>query len=184
MINLIPARRIESKIYMIRGEKVMLDKDLAELYGVKTFVLNQAVRRNIGRFPEDFMFRLTMEEFKSLISYYDPSYLKSQSVMSKRGGRRTRPYAFTEQGIAMLSSVLKSERAIQVNIAIMRAFVRLKKIISSHKELAQKFAQLEQKVEKHDTEIEGIFDAIRKLIAPSEKAKKRIGFLGGKQGGG
>ncbi len=146
----------------------MLDKHLAELYGVRTFVLNQAVRRNKSRFPEDFMFRLNK---------YEADNLKSQIVMSSWGGRRTLPYAFTEQGIAMLSSVLRSKRAIQVNIAIMRAFVRLRKLLSTHKRLALKIAELEKKVGNHDEEIGVIFKVIRKMIAQPEKTKKKIGFV-------
>lgn len=168
MRDIIPAERIESKIYLIRGRKVMLDKDLAELYGVKTFVLNQGVKRNLERFPKDFMFQLSNKEFENL---------KSQIVMSSWGGRRTFPYAFTEQGLAMLSSVLHSKKAIQVNIAIMRAFVRLRLILSTHKELAQKLKELESKHKDHDVKIEVIFDAIRKLMMPEDKPRRKIGFI-------
>ena len=166
---MIPQETIEHKILMIRGHKVMLDRDLARLYGVPTKVLIQAVKRNKSRFPDDFMFQLNTEEFKSL---------RFQFGISKkgRGGRRYLPYAFTEQGVAMLSSVLRSERAIQVNIAIMRAFVKLRRILSTHKELARKLSQLERKIEKHDVEIKAIFDAIRELMAPPKKPRKRIGF--------
>ena len=168
MNNLILSERIESKIYLIRGQKVMLDRDLAELYGVKTKVLIQAVKRNINRFPLDFMFQMRKEEF---------NVLRSQIVTSSWGGRRYLPYAFTEQGIAMLSSVLNSERAIQVNIAIMRVFVKLKEMLSTHKELARKLSQLEQKFEKHDSEIRSIFEAIRQIMMPVEQGNKKIGFL-------
>ena len=168
MKNLILSERIESKIYLIRGQKVMLDRDLAELYGVKTKVLIQAVKRNINRFPLDFMFQMRKEEF---------NVLRSQFVTSSWGGRRYLPYAFTEQGIAMLSSVLNSERAIQVNIAIMRVFVKLKEMLSTHKELARKLSQLEQKFEKHDSEIRSIFEAIRQIMMPVEQGNKKIGFL-------
>ena len=168
MNNLILSERIESKIYLIRGQKVMLDRDLAELYGVKTKVLIQAVKRNINRFPLDFMFQMRKEEF---------NVLRSQFVTSSWGGRRYLPYAFTEQGIAMLSSVLNSERAIQVNIAIMRVFVKLKEMLSTHKELARKLSQLEQKFEKHDSEIRSIFEAIRQIMMPVEQGNKKIGFL-------
>jgi len=136
----------------------MLDKDLASLYGVATFNLNKAVVRNLDRFPGDFMFQLNTEEFKNLIF---------QSGISSWGGMRKPPRAFTEQGVAMLSSVLRSKRAIQVNIAIMRAFVRLKSILSTHKELAHKLKELEGKIEKHDADIQSIFEAIRKLMAPA-----------------
>lgn len=147
----------------------MLDSDLAELYGVETKVLIQTVKRNIKRFPADFMFQLKNQEVAAL---------RSQIVTSKsgRGGRRYMPYVFTEQGVAMLSSVLSSEQAIQVNIAIMRAFVRLKEILSTNKELALKLSQLEQKIERHDGEIKLIFDAIRQLMAPPDTKKSKIGF--------
>ena len=169
MTRLIPVEVIEKKIYLIRSKKVMLSTDLAALYGVEPRVLVQAVKRNIKRFPEDFMFQLSKEEFTDL---------KSQIVISSWGGmRRATPYAFTEQGVAMLSSVLNSERAIQVNIAIMRTFVRLREIISTHKELAHKLAELERKIEKHDEHIQGIFQAIRQLMIPPETKKRKIGFL-------
>ena len=161
--------KAEKRIYLIRGKKVMLDSDLAELYGVTTGALIQAVKRNAERFPDDFMYLLTREEFNVLIS---------QSVISKigRGGRTKLPHAFTEQGVAMLSGVLHSKRAVQVNIAIMRTFVKLRQLISTHKELAHKLGLLEKKVEKHDREIHAIFEAIRRLLEPPEKSKRRIGF--------
>jgi len=159
---------IERKILMIRGHKVMLSTHLAELYKVEVRSLVQAVKRNIDRFPKDFMFQLSDREFKNL---------KSQIVISSWGGvRRANPYAFTEQGVAMLSSVLRSKRAIQVNIAIMRVFVKLREILSAHKELAQKLSELERKIEKHDTEIQAIFEAIHQLMTPPEKPKRPIGF--------
>ncbi len=169
METIVPIEVIEKKIYLIRRQKVMLDSDLAELYGVETRTLVQAVKRNIGRFPQDFMFQLNNQEVITL---------RSQFVISKsgKGGRRYIPYVFTEQGVAMLSSVLNSERAILVNIAIMRAFVKLREIISLNKELAHKLAQLERKIEKHDTEIKVIFDAIRHLMAAPEPKEKKIGF--------
>jgi hypothetical protein len=172
MANMMPAQRIENKIFLIRGQKVMLDRDLAELYGVKTFVLNQAVRRNKERFPEDFMFSLTKQEILR-ISQFVISSLRSQLVTLKFSKNVN---VFTEQGIAMLSGVLRSKRAIQVNIAIMRAFVKLRQILSTHKELAHKLSQLEKKIEDHDEEIKAIFDAIRRLMAGPEKPKKKIGF--------
>lgn len=141
---LIPEGVIEQKIILLRGQKVMLSMHLANLYGVEIRALIQAVKRNLERFPKDFMFQLTNEEFKNL---------KSQIVISSWGGRRYPPYAFTEQGVAMLSSALRSKRAIQVNIAVMRAFVKLRKILSSHKELAHKLEELERKFEKHEVEI-------------------------------
>jgi hypothetical protein len=166
---LIPAERIEKAILLVRGHKVMLDRDLAELYGVPTKVLNQAVRRNSKRFPVDFMFQLTKPEFEDW---------RSQIVTSNPGakmGLRRRPYAFTEQGVAMLSSVLNSDRAIQVNIAIMRAFVRLREILATHKDLARKLEELEK---KYDAQFKVVFEAIRQLMAPPpQPAKKgRIGF--------
>ncbi len=169
MKALIPPELIERKIYLIRGQKVMLDNDLAELYGVETFNLNKAVKRNIERFPQDFMFQLTREEYNSL---------RFQFGILKRGQHsKYLPYAFTEQGVAMLSSVLRGKQAVQVNIAIMRTFVKLREILSTHKELAHKLAQLEQKIEKHDEEIKVVFDAIRQLMTPPETKKKKIGFI-------
>jgi len=166
---LIPQEVVEQKIYIIRGHKVMLDRDIAMLYGVPTKRLKEQVKRNIKRFPDDFMFQLTKEEF---------GYWRSQFATSNsdKMGLRHRSYAFTEQGVAMLSTVLNSERAIQVNIAIMRAFVKLRRILSTHKELAHKLEQLERKIEKHDTEIHAIFEAIRQLMTPPEKPKRSIGF--------
>lgn len=154
----------------------MLDVVLARLYGVSTKRLNEQVRRNIKRFPEDFMFQLTKNEYQVLKSQFSISSLRSQIATSNRGGRRYLPYAFTEQGVAMLSSVLKSERAIQVNIAIMRAFVKLREIFSTHKELAHKLKELEHKIEKHDAEIQAIFEAIRQLMKPPTSHTKKIGF--------
>jgi hypothetical protein len=157
---------IEQRIYVIRGDKVMLDSDLAELYEVDTRSLVQAVKRNSARFPTDFMFQLTTEEHESL---------RSQIVISNagRGGRRYPPYAFTEQGIAMLSSVLNSERAIQVNIAIMRAFVKLREMISSDEDLAKKLTALEK---KYDAQFQAVFTAIKRLMQPPAKKDRRIGF--------
>ncbi|MFI5250918.1 MAG: ORF6N domain-containing protein [Bacteroidota bacterium] len=155
-------------ILLIRGQKVMLSHELAKLYGVETRVLNQSVKRNSSRFPEDFMFQLSNPEAEWLVS---------QNVIPHRkhlGG--TLPYAFTEQGIAMLSSVLNSERAIQMNIAIMRAFVKLREMISTNKEFALKLAELERKMILHDADIQNIFEAIRRLMLPPEKSKKQIGF--------
>jgi len=166
--GLIPVERIEKAIYLIRGEKVILDRDLADLYEVDTRVLNQAVGRNRDRFPSDFMFHLSAEEAEDLIFQIGRS--------KGRGGRRHRPYAFTEQGIAMLSSVLNSERAVKVNIAIMRAFVKLRQLLDTNRQLAQKFSELERHVGKHDQEIAVILEAIRQLMAPLEKPRREIGF--------
>jgi hypothetical protein len=159
------AGRIEQCIFLIRGEKIMLDQDLAALYGVETRALVQAVKRNTERFPDDFMFQLSDDEFGNL---------RSQIVTSSWGGRRTPPYAFTEQGVAMLSSVLHSDRAVQVNVEIIRAFVRLRRLLASHAELARKVAALEQ---KYDRRFRIVFEAIREIMAPKELPKQRqIGF--------
>jgi hypothetical protein len=167
-VALVPPERIERSILLIRGQKVMLSADLAELYQVEPRVLVQAVKRNIARFPQDFMFQLTEEEF---------SNLKSQIVISSWGGlRRAMPYAFTEQGVAMLSSVLRSKRAISVNIEIMRAFVRLRRMLASHAELARKLDSLEK---KYDAQFKVVFDAIRQLMAPPAPKRRPIGFRAG-----
>jgi hypothetical protein len=159
---------IAAKILEIRGKKVMLDKDLANLYDVPVKVLNQAVKRNIKRFPYDFMFQLTEEEVSSS---------RSQSVTLKQGQNiKYLPYVFTEQGVAMLSSVLRSDSAIRINIAIMRAFVKLRQILATHKELAHKLEELERKIGKHDEAILEIFGVIRRLMAPPEESKRGIGF--------
>jgi len=168
MPNLITAERIEKKIYLIRGLRVMLDRDLSLLYGVATRDLNKAVSRNLDRFPSDFMIQLNKSESQ---------ILKFQFGTSSWGGTRKLPRAFTEQGIAMLSSVLRSRKAIRVNIQIMRAFVKLRRILSAHKELARKLDQLEHKFERHDVEIKAVFNAIRRLMAASQRPRKRIGFL-------
>ena len=164
----IPAKRIERSILLIRGEKVILDRDLAELYEVETRVLVQAIKRNLERFPPDFMFQLTQDELENW---------RSQIVMSNPDTKmslRRRPFAFTEQGVAMLSSVLRSERAVAVNIEIMRAFVKLREILSTHKHLSRKIVELEK---KYDHQLKVVFDAIRQLMAPDTPPKKRrIGF--------
>ena len=164
--SIVPSSRIENKILRIRSHNVILDIDLAELYGVETRVLIQAVKRNMDRFPEDFMFQLTRQEL---------TILRSQIVISRQwGGRRYPPYAFTEQGVAMISSVLNSKKAIQVNIEIMRAFVKLRNLLSTNEELARKLEQLEK---KYDSQFKVVFDAIKKLmIPPSEKKIRKIGF--------
>ena len=179
MANLVPTERIERLILLIRGQKVILDADLAELYGVSVGRLNEAVRRNIDRFPDDFMFQLTREEFGDLRSQTVASNLKPQFAISSSGGggRRHPPYVFTEQGVAMLSSVLRSKRAVQINIEIMRAFVRLREMLLSHKDLARKLDALERKYESHDMHIRSLFEAIRQLMTPPEPKKRKIGFL-------
>jgi len=167
--EIIPAARIAQSIHLLRGQKAMLDFDLARLYGVTTGNLNKAVKRNRDRFPADFMFQLSAEEGQRLIFQFGISN-------PGRGGRRHRPYAFTEQGVAMLSSVLKSERAVKVNIAIMRAFVQLRESLETNRELARKFGELEKRVGNHDDEIGAIIDAIRQLMAPPKKPAREIGF--------
>lgn len=164
----VSAERIAQTILIVRGHKVMLDRDLAELYGVQVKVLNQAVKRNIERFPTDFMFQLTMEEAVSLRSQF-------VTLKTARGEhRKYAPYVFTEQGVAMLSSVLRSKRAVQVNIEIMRASVRLRQMLASNAELARKLVTLEK---KYDAQFKVVFDAIRELMTPAEPKKKRpIGF--------
>jgi hypothetical protein len=179
--GIIPIERIAQSIYSLRRQKVMLDRDLAILYGVKTRVLNQAVKRNAARFPSDFMFALTSEEIARIsqivISPTGGRRSRSQIVTLKRGQNiKYRPYAFTEQGVAMLSSVLNSERAVKVNIAIMRAFVKLRETLETNRELARKFAELEKRVGKHDETIDAILDAIRQLMAPPEEPRREIGF--------
>ena len=168
--SLIPVDRIEKAILLIRGQKVMLDADLAELYGVETRVLVQAVKRNLERFPEDFMFQLNKD---------DVDFLRSQIVTLKKGrGQHSKylPYAFTEQGVAMLSSVLRSRRAIQVNIEIMRAFIGLRQMLASHVELARKLDALEK---KYDAQFKQVFEAIRQLMTPPEPKRRPIGFRKG-----
>lgn len=162
---LVPVETIEQKILLIRGQKVMLDRDLAVLYGVTTRDLNKAVNRNLTRFPNDFMVQLTRNEFENLKFHFGTS---------SWGGTRKLPKAFTEQGVAMLSSVLNSERAVQVNIAIMRAFVKLREIIVSNKDLARKLNELEK---KYDTQFRIVFDAIRELMKPPEPKHRKIGFI-------
>src|SRR6266478_2103742 len=167
---LAPVSIIEQRIYLIRDKKVMLSNDLAELYQVEVRTLVQAVKRNRDRFPADFMFQLNAKEYQNL---------KSQIVISSWGGvRRARPYAFTEQGVAMLSSVLRSKRAIQVNVAIMRAFVRLRKMLVGHEELTRKVNELEK---KYDAQFKVVFDAIRNLMKPVPIQPKQIGFRANKK---
>ena len=165
MNNIIPEERIEKMIFLIRGKKVMLDRDLAFLYGVKTKVLIQAIKRNIERFPNDFMFQLNVKEF---------GVLRSQIVTSSWGGRRYNPFVFTEQGVAMLSSVLQSKKAIHINIQIMRTFSKLRRILSSHKDILRKVEEMES---KYDYQFKTVFQAIKKLLAPPRpKSKLPIGF--------
>ena len=173
MNDVIQVERIESRIFMIRGQKVMIDRDLAELYGVPTKRLNEAVKRNAARFPEEFMFQLSEKEKSELVANCDRFRSLKHST--------SLPYAFNEQGIAMLSSVLNSERAIMINILIIKTFVRLRQLISSHKELARKIEELEKKYSKHELEITVVFKVLRKLMEKPmvvEKPKRGIGFRG------
>ena len=168
MATRFPTERIERSIFLLRGQKVMVDDDLAELYEIPVKVLNQAVKRNRSRFPEDFMFQLTAEESDSLRSHF---------VTLKTGRGRHRkylPFAFTEQGVAMLSSVLRSKRAVQVNIEIVRAFVRLRQMLASNTQLATKLADMEK---KYDAQFKVVFDAIRQLMTPPQSKKRKIGFV-------
>jgi hypothetical protein len=168
----LPQESIENKIHYIRGKTLMVDRDLAILYGVKTKTLNQAVKRNLARFPEDFMMQLTLDEKNELVTNCDRFKMLKHST--------SLPYAFSEQGVAMLSSILRSERAIQVNIQIMRTFVRLRQILTNNKELTHKLHVLENKCDskfrKHDKEIRLIFQAIKQLMQPQERSKEQIGF--------
>lgn len=165
--QIVHVEQIARTIFVLRDQKVLLDADLARLYGVTTGNLNKAVNRNRDRFPADFMFRLTAKEARNL---------RFQFGISSWGGRRVLPYAFTEQGVAMLSSILNSERAVSVNIAIMRAFVKLRQAFETNRELARKFAKLERPLGKHDEEIAAILEAIRRLMTPPEKPRREIGF--------
>lgn len=166
----IPTDMLERAILVVREQQVMLDSDLASLYGVETRTLVQAVRRNEDRFPPDFMFQLTKEEFAAL---------RSQSVISNgRGGRRYPPYAFTEQGVAMLSSVLSSPRSVQVNIEIMRAFVRLRRLLGRNADLARQVDELER---RYDEQFRVVFDAIRRLMSPPDAPRRRLGFPTGEE---
>jgi hypothetical protein len=166
MADIVSTQTIASKIYIIRNIKVMIDRDLAELYAVETRALNQAVRRNGRRFPEDFMFELSREEVLRISQIVTSSKIKYAKLV----------HAFTEQCVAMLSSVLKSERAIAVNIEIMRAFVRVREMLGAHRELAAKLKELESRVQDHDQQIQSIFEAIRQLMTPIERPRKKIGF--------
>jgi len=167
--GIILKKTIEQKIFLIRGQKVMLDRDLAELYGVTTTRLNEQVRRNHRRFPNDFMFQLTKEEFDNLKSHFATS-------SSGWGGRRKLPLAFTEHGAIMAASVLNTQYAIGASIFVVCAFIRLRQMLASHKELARKLMELEQHLEGHDQQIQVIFEAIHQLMTPSAKPRKQIGF--------
>lgn len=170
MKSLLPLDSIERRIYLLRGHKVMLDTDLAQIYGVSTKRLNQQVSRNKKRFPTDFMFQLTARETQSL-------RLQSATSKAGRGGRRYAPYAFTEHGAVMLSSVLNTPVAIEASVQIARAFVKLREMVSAHKALARKLEELERRVSHHDEHLQSIFDAIRELMDPPAKPRRQIGFL-------
>lgn len=161
--KIVPIERIAEKIYLIRDQKVMLDSDLAELYGITTGNLNKAVKRNIRRFPNDFMFQLVQDEYEALL-------FQTGIAKDGRGGRRTPPFVFTEQGVAMLSSVLHTDRAIDINVSIMRAFVRLREILATHKDVAQK-------IEEHDKQIANLYKHVEHLLKLPEKKKNPIGFM-------
>jgi hypothetical protein len=177
----LPQERIETKIYFIRGKKVMIDRDLAELYGVETKVLNQAVRRNAGRFPDDFVFQLNKQETEIWMSQIVITNRSRSQIVTLNRGRNIKyaPYVFTEQGVAMLSSVLKSERAIMVNVQIMRTFTKIREMIVSNKELREKIEKLER---NYDSKFRAIFQAIKQLMIPKSKGQlvREIGFRKGK----
>jgi len=164
---MIPDETVMNKIYLIRGQKVMLDRDLAELYGVETKVLNQAVKRNAARFPQDFMFQLTQGEFENL---------KSQFVTSSWGGIRKLPYGFTEQGVSMLSGVLNSETAIRVHIQIIRVFAKMRKLLLTHKDILLQLEKMEKKLTGHDEDIALIFEYLKKLLNPPQTPRNKVGF--------
>jgi hypothetical protein len=171
--SLIPSDRILSEILFVRGKKVMLDKNLAELYQVETGALNRAVKRNIERFPADFMFQLTKNEAQNLICQFGTSNLISQFVISSHGGTRKLPYAFTEQGVAMLSSVLNSKRAIMVNIQIIRIFTQLRELLATNTKFRTKIESMEK---KYDSQLKKVFDILKQLLMKEEKPKQQIGF--------
>jgi hypothetical protein len=176
---MVPVERIERLIYVVRGQKVMLDSDLAEIYGVPTHRLNEQVRRNISRFPHDFAFQLTRQEFAILISQIAISSLDNRRTFAgtrRHGGRRKLPYVFTEHGAIMLASVLNSPVAVEASVRVVRAFVRLRDILASNRELAQRLDELERKFEGHDAAIRNLFEAIRQLLGSPEPKRRKIGF--------
>ncbi len=170
MKEIIPVETIATRIYHIRGQKVMLDRDLAELYGVATKRLNEQVRRNRERFPEDFMFRLNKEEHDSLGSHFAPSRIAAH------GGRRTLPFVFTEHGAIMAATVLNSKQAVETGIFVVRAFVQLRGMLSGQKQFADRLDKLEKRLTEHDDSFRIVFEAIRKLLEEDEKPKRKIGF--------
>jgi hypothetical protein len=168
--QVIPVEVIERRVFLIRGQKIMLDSDLARLYQVSTKRLNEAVKRNFNRFPADFMFQLTQEELASLRSQFATSNVA-------RGGRRYFPYVFTEHGVAMLSCVLHSERAVEMNILIIRAFIRLREILATHKDIARKIEDLERKQQAQGAQITAVYNLIKRLVVPSKRQRRPIGFI-------
>jgi hypothetical protein len=170
--SLIPIEQIEKMIYWIHGQRVMLDADLARIYGVSTARLNEQIKRNRERFPRDFMFQLTRAEFQVLMSQFATS-------RAGRGGRRKPPFVFTEHGAIMIASVLNSVIAVQASVHVVRAFVRLRALLAAHKELAQKLTDLERKLLHHDAQFKVVFDAIRQLMGPPSPKRRRIGFRAG-----
>ncbi|PCH95508.1 MAG: hypothetical protein COB85_04465 [Bacteroidetes bacterium] len=164
----IPAEIVEERIFLIRGVKVMIDRDLAELYGVETKYLNRQVKRNIDRFPKEFMLQLSLEEKNELVTNWHR--FESMKHSTKL------PYGFTENGVAMLATVLRSDRAIKISIHIIKTFVKLRQVISTHKELASQLSKLEDKVDNHDSSIKAIFEAIQQLLEQPKKSRKRIGY--------
>jgi cell division septum initiation protein DivIVA len=181
MKELIPSEMIERKILMIRGQKVIIDSELAELYDVTTKHLNQQIKRNISRFPKDFMFQLTEKETASMrsqiVTASDSDAVRSQNATASKRNVRYLPYAFTEHGVIMAASVLNSQRAIDVSVYVVRAFSRLRQMLAANKELAQKLSELERKVESHDGAIRSLVTAIRQLMAAPEPKEKKIGFI-------
>lgn len=177
--ELLPIAQIQARIHIVRGKRVMLDADLARFYGVTTFNLNKAVNRNLDRFPEDFSFVLTMDEtrdliFQSGISSVQPT--QKDVIKKGRGGTRKPARAFTEQGVAMLASVLRSSRAVVISVALVRAFAQLRELLATHRELATKLTELERKLSGHDHAIRNLFETIRQLLEPPEKPAKEMGF--------
>lgn len=181
MKAIVPIEMIEKKIYLIRGQKVMLDSDLAGLYGVTTKVFNQGIKRNRDRFPEDFMFQLTDSEANAMrsqiVTASNPNVIRSQNATASKRNIRYLPYAFTEHGVIMAASVLNSQRAVDVSVYVVRTFVRLRQMLAMNKELAHKLAELERKVESHDGSIRSLVMAIRQLMQEPEPKDKKIGFI-------
>jgi hypothetical protein len=171
MNHIVPVEAIAHKIYLVRGQKIMLDSDLAKLYGVETKRLNEQVRRNKERFPDDFMFRLTNEEYENL-----KSQIATSNDEAPHGGRRTLPFVFTEHGAIMAATVLNSKQAVDVSILVVRAFVQMREMLAGHKQFAQRLEELEKRLTDHDENFQIVFEAIKQLLAEDEKSKRKIGF--------